>query len=117
MVVLVLVVLAVFVLINAVKNKSNKKNGGLNTKYLRRWRREAEGYIGVFFAPGGGYSIVYAKYVADFIGDYSYGNDRFEVLAYTDNEEEAIKICENYRRRYILCKLRKKKYGNIDRIH
>ena len=117
MVVLILVVLAVFVLINAVKNKSNKKNRCLNTKYLKRWRSEARSYIGVFANDNGGYSIVEARYAADYVSDYQVGNERFVILGTSDNEKEAIKICEKFRRKYIMYRLRDKKYGNCERVY
>jgi len=106
----------------------NKKVQPLKTKLLKKLRSEARNRIGVFKFSDGKYRVVFD---ASCLGDVSYFNENdwkiegdgslFQVFdrkdEVSDTIEEAMKVCDYYRRKFILREVRRKKFGDEKRYY
>ena len=105
------------------------KRNTLKTKLLKMLRSDARNRIGVFKFSDGRYYVVYDTSFMHDVSNFNekewkmYGDESlFQVFNKTkddvsDTLEEAIKVCDYYRRQYILNEVRKRKYGNNRRMY
>ena len=106
-----------------------KKVKPLKTKLLKRLRSEAYWKLGVFKFSDGKYRVVYDTSCMNDVSRFNekewrmYGDESFfQVFDKTkddvsDTLEDAMKVCDYYRRQYILNEVRKKRYGNDRRMY
>ena len=96
----------------------------MKTKLFKKWRREANERIGVFrIEETNQYSIVFCKsawgFVSDWVPGETYGHQILEEGV--EALEEAKKMCDHYRRVFILREARKewnkKNYGSKQRYY
>lgn len=95
----------------------------MKTKLLKKLRTEATWHYGVFINKDGLYEVVHDR---DLLcpdlsrygrkGDELYQN-RYEVVETVGDIELAKKLCDDYRRGYILRRVRDKKYKNSQRCY
>lgn len=94
----------------------------MKTKLLKKLRREANLHYGVFLNDDGMYEVVHDRDMlypdlSKYNRDEYVGRDRFEVVAESGDLETAKKLCDNYRRGFILRMVAKMRYGRIDRVY
>lgn len=105
-----------------------KKVKPLKTKLLKRLRREACGKVGVFKFSDGKYRVVYDKTFWNDVSEFNekhwraYGDEyQYQVFnrdaEVCDTLEEAKKVCDHYRRAYILREVRRMRNSNERRYY
>ena len=94
----------------------------MKTKLLKKLRAQARWHYGVFMNRDGLYEVVHdldllcpdlSKYGSN---DFRY-RDKFEVVEVVGDLEAAKKLCDDYRRGFILRRVRNMRYGTIQRYY
>lgn len=74
--------------------------------------------IGVFKIPDENFQVIFDKTFFGDVSEYRPGMDGFQILASdVDTEKEAKRICDFYRRSFILQQVREMKHGNQRRYY
>ena len=105
-----------------------KKAKPLKTKLLRKLRNKARCKLGVFKFSDGKYRVVFDRTLYEDVSRFDekewrrwgdeYGCEVFNKKDdVSDNLEDAKKVCDHYRRQYILNKVREKRLGNATRMY
>lgn len=94
----------------------------MKTKLLKKLRAESRWHYGVFKNNDGLYEVVHDRDMmcpdlSKYGKDEWVSRDRFEVVETVGDLELAKKLCDDYRRGFILRMVRKMRYGRIDRLY
>ena len=90
----------------------------MKTKLLKKLRNEAGNRIGVFKQTDGKYKVIFDKTIFGDVSQYDPMYKGYQILETNlEGLTEAIKLCDFYRRCFILREVRKKRYGNKDRVY
>lgn len=90
----------------------------MKTKLLIKLRKDAEERIGVFENnEDNKYAVVLDLRIIPDFGDYRKNSPHFQVLGTFNSTQEAINLCDYYRRELILKQVRKIRFKNSNRIY